>query len=370
MSHWILIPVFNEAASVAAVVRTARRYGPVVVVDDGSTDGSAAAAREAGAEVLRHARRRGKGAAIRTGVTHATAGGAHRILTLDGDGQHDADEIPLLLEAARRAPGAIIIGDRLRSPGAIPVGRRNAHSVAGFFINWLARTAVRDTQSGFRLYPANLFRDLTLRRGGFVLETEVLVVAAWAGYPTREVPVTAIYPPGRRSRFHPVRDGCAVGAYLAGQVLARLSAEVLGGACRIGRPFSPAAARRRHADLARETLPYRATPAQWGLAAGAFVLKRMATAFRGWWTDARLAELRLVAAAAAAFPVLVLLTLLHPVMSRCSLDLLTPFIRRFYSQDRLAQLRDSEPTAGVPPPAMEPGGEMTRPAATPGERTL
>ncbi len=369
MTHWIVIPIHDEAPSIAAVARAARRHGPLLVVDDGSTDGGAAAAREAGAEVLRHSRRRGKGAAIRTGVAHATGRGACQILTLDGDGQHDAGEIPLLLEAARRAPRAIIIGDRLGSPGAIPAGRRNAHRVAGFFVNWLTETTVRDTQSGFRVYPADLFRDLPLRRGGFVLETEVLVAAARAGRPIGEVPVTAIYPPGRRSRFHPLRDGCAVGAYLAAQVLARLAAEAWGIARRIGRAFSPAVARRRHADLARETLPYRATPAQWGLAAGAFVLKRMATTLHAWWTDARTVQLRLVTAATVAFPVLLVLTLLHPLTSRCSLDPLTPFIRRFYSQDRLARARGGKPAAGAPAPARDPGARAAQPAAMAEERT-
>jgi glycosyltransferase involved in cell wall biosynthesis len=368
MSHWILIPVFNEAASVGDVVRAAGRHGPVIVVDDGSTDGSAAAAREAGAEVFRHARRRGKGAAIRSALAHATARGAHMILTLDGDGQHDPDEIPRLLEAARQTPRTIIIGDRLGTPGAIPPGRRNAHRVAGFFINWLTETSVRDTQSGFRVYPADLFRDVPLGRGGFVLETEGLVAAARAGYPIREVGVTAIYPRGRRSRFHPLRDGCAVGVYLGEQVLARLAAEAWGVVRRAGSAFSPAAARRRQADLWRETLAYRATSAHWGLATGAFVLRRMAAAFHAWWNEARTAQLRLVGAAAAAFPVLVLLTLLHPVTSRCSLDPLTPFIQRFYSQDRLARARGTGPVARTPAPA---GGRgKTQPAAMAGERTL
>jgi hypothetical protein len=96
--------------------------------------------------------------------------------------------------------------------------------MAGFFINWLGGTSVRDTQSGFRLHPATLFRDVALRRGGFVLETEILLEARRAGYEIREVPVTAIHPVGRRSRFHPLRDGCAVGAFLAQRVLGRLFA--------------------------------------------------------------------------------------------------------------------------------------------------
>jgi len=192
---WIVVPVFNEATSVGAVVAKARRHGPVIVVDDGSTDGSGAVGLSAGAEVLRHGRRRGKGAALRTGVAAAIGRGAAEILTLDGDGQHDPDEIPRLLEDAGRNPRAIVIGGRLHPSGVIPSGRLNALRVSGFFINWLTGTHVQDTQSGFRLYPAELFGEVTLRRGGFVLESEILLAARRAGYDLREVPVTAIPSP-------------------------------------------------------------------------------------------------------------------------------------------------------------------------------
>jgi len=301
---WIVIPIFNEATSVGAVVAKASRHGPVLVVDDGSTDGSEAAARSAGAEVLRHGRRRGKGAALRTGVEMAIARGAAEILTLDGDGQHDPDEIPLLLEDARRNPRVIVIGGRLHPSGVIPPGRMNALRVAGFFINWLTGTQVRDTQSGFRLYPAELFRRVTLRRGGFVLESEILLAARRAGYDIREVSVTAIHHADRRSRFHPVQDGCAIGLFLARHALGRVGTEAWWLVRGLAASFSPAAARRRR-------------------------------------------QLRLIGAAVLAFPMLLLLTLLHPLTARVSMDILTPFVRRFYSQDRLAQRQNSAPTPGT-----------------------
>lgn len=347
MNHWIVIPIFNEATSVSTIVAKASRHGPVLVVDDGSTDGSEAAARSAGAEVLSHGRRRGKGAAIRTGVEIAIARGAVEILTLDGDGQHDPDEIPLLLEDARRNPRVIVIGGRLHPSGVIPPGRMNALRVAGFFINWLTMTQVRDTQSGFRLYPAELFRQVTLRRGGFVLESEILLAARRAGYDIREVPVTAIYHTGRRSRFHPVRDGCAIGFFLARHALVRLGTEAWWLVRGLAASFSPAAARRRHADLALETLPYRASPAQWGLAVGGFTLRRVANALGPRWSDPRARQLRLVGASALVFPLLLVLTLLHPLAARGSVDLLTPFVRRFYSQARLAETQSGTSTPGA-----------------------
>ncbi len=346
MSHWIVVPIFNEAASVGAVVARARRHGPVIVVDDGSTDASDAVARSAGAEVLRHGRRQGKGAALRTGVDMAIARGAAEILTLDGDGQHDPDEIPLLLEEARHNPRAVVIGGRLHLPGVIPPGRMNALRVAGFFINWLTGTYVQDTQSGFRLYPAALFRDVTLRRGGFVLESEILLAASWAGYDIREVPVTATDHTARRSRFHPVRDGCAIGLFLARHALARLGTEAWWLVTGLARPFSAAVARSRYADLVLETPSHRASPAQWSLAMGGFALRRVANALGTRWTDPRARQLRLVGASALVFPLLLVLTLLHPLAARGSVDLLTPFVRRFYSQYWLAQ-RQNGPAANT-----------------------
>ncbi len=343
MSHWIVVPIFNEAASVGAVVARARRHGPVIVVDDGSTDGGGAVARSAGAEVLRHGRRRGKGGALRTGVEAAVGRGATLILTLDGDGQHDPDEIPVLLEDAPHNSRAVVIGGRLNSSGVIPPGRMNALRVAGFFINWLTATRVRDTQSGFRLYPAGLFREVTLRRGGFVLESEILLAARGAGYDIREVPITAIHHTGRRSRFHPVRDGCAIGFFLARHALARLGSEAWRLLLGLARPLSPAAARRRHMDLTLATLPYRASPAQWSLAVGGFALGRVATALRTWWSDPPARQFRLIATAALVFPILLVLTLLHPLATQVSVDVLTPFVRRFYSQARLTEGREGVP---------------------------
>ena len=119
--HLIVIPVLNEAATIEGLVARARTHGTVVVVDDGSSDASAAVAARAGAEVVRLPRQRGKGAALRRGFDAALARGAERVVTLDGDGQHDPDEIPRLLEASAEHPDALVIGGRLgRGPDGNP----------------------------------------------------------------------------------------------------------------------------------------------------------------------------------------------------------------------------------------------------------
>src|SRR5215831_11163821 len=181
MSVLIVVPVFDEAGTVGAVVAAAREYGPVLVVDDGSRDGSAEIARRAGAEVIRHPRRRGKGEAILTGIAAARERGAAAVVTLDGDGQHRPSDLGLLLDAARARRRTIVVGGRLGDVDALPPDRLNAIRLAGFFMNWACGLRLHDTQSGFRVYPIELFDEIRLRRRGFVLETEVLVTGVARG---------------------------------------------------------------------------------------------------------------------------------------------------------------------------------------------
>ena len=252
----VLIPVFNEAATIGDIVERARLHGPVLVVDDGSTDATAARAAAAGAEVVTLEARRGKGAALRRGFAEARRRGVARVVTLDGDGQHEPDEIPRLLKVATEEPAALVIGGRLtgltESPGrVIPAARLAALRVAGFFIDWLSGVAVLDTQSGFRVYPASLLAAVSPRRGGFVLETEMLLRAADRGVTIREVPVTPIHFEDRRSRFRPARDGLAVGTYLAGRIVSRWAREGAAGAAWVVGIFSPTRLRQRHRGAGR-----------------------------------------------------------------------------------------------------------------------
>jgi glycosyltransferase involved in cell wall biosynthesis len=209
-----VIPVHNEALTIASVVLTARVYLPVIVVDDASEDDSGQYAATAGAIVLTLPRHCGKGAALQCGFAEALRRGAIAVVTLDGDGQHDPRDIPRLLAASQCWPESIIIGGRLDSAEAIPLSRFYAMQVASFWINWLGHCQVRDTQSGFRLYPAAVLCTLPLRHGGFLFESEVLIKAGQAGWGVREIPIRAVYAPGRISHYRPLGDGIPLTAYL------------------------------------------------------------------------------------------------------------------------------------------------------------
>lgn len=180
----------------------------VVVVDDGSGDGTADAARAAGAEVLVHAVNAGKGAALRTGLERLARDGVARVLTLDADGQHLPHQIPALLAASDAAPDAFVVGVRKKAGHRIRRINRFGNWVADRAIRLLARRPLPDTQSGFRVYPVAATLALGTVGDRFDFETEILLRAARRGLPVVGVPVEVHYPPpGERiTHFRPARD--------------------------------------------------------------------------------------------------------------------------------------------------------------------
>jgi len=331
----IVIPVFNEAETVGEVVAAARAHAPVLVVDDGSRDGSAEIARRAGADVVRHPRRFGKGGAIRTGIAAARDRGASVMVTLDGDGQHSPSDLGLVLEAARARRRTIVIGGRLDDPDALPPDRLNAIRVAGFFVNWACGLRLCDTQSGFRAYPIELFDDIRARRGGFVFETEVLVAGVARGWRVHEVPIAAIPRARQRSRFRPISDGVAIGGYLAGRVIVRwaLEAGALGGA--LVKPFRGERRRARHAVTLEQAAAYAGSFPFWAMAIGSAAVQHVVNRVTLWRRDPRPRRALVAAQATVAAPVLLGLLVLQAFAPRRMPDFVSPLVRWLCSQERL-----------------------------------
>ena len=205
----ILIPAYDCAATIGDVVSGARRVVErVLVVDDGSHDDTAARAAAAGAEVLRQSHNTGKGAALRAGMERLAADGVASVLTMDGDGQHLAGELPALIEAAARHPHALIIGARKVDGEQVSRSRLFGNRFANRWVEIASGLALPDTQSGFRVYPLRATAALGCRAGHFAFETEVLIRAARHGVRVRSVPVEAYYPPiaERRSHYRPFLD--------------------------------------------------------------------------------------------------------------------------------------------------------------------
>jgi glycosyl transferase family 2 len=351
VSALIVIPVFDEALTIGAVVSEARRHATVLVVDDGSRDGSADIARGAGAEVLRHARRAGKGAALRSAMEAARRRGVAVVVTLDGDGQHAPGDVPRLLEAARRQPGAIVIGSRLHEAERIPLERLHAMRVATFFLSWATGLPPIDTQSGFRAYPLARLRTIAPRRGGFVWETEILVRAMAEGVAVVEVPITVIPHAPRPSRFSSLGDGVAVAAYLAPLVLARWRREAGVAAREIARLFDRDRRQARHAEMLAAAM---SAPAWlWGPVLTRVAARRAGGRLRAWWQHPRRRRAAVALAGTLAAPaVLGALALPGAGLARAA----GPLVRRLYDADRLRpDPRGSTPgvpvTTALPPAA-------------------
>jgi glycosyltransferase involved in cell wall biosynthesis len=190
-----LIPAYNEAGHVAQVVAGARTYLPVLVVDDGSTDVTAARAEGAGATVLRQIPNQGKGMALRAGFRWAIEGGYDAVLTLDADGQHDPAEIPSFLDAHAERGADLIIGARDFSQ--MPPIRRLSNKVGGWTFSWAIGQPIRDNQSGYRLISRRLLEAiLTSDEAGFEFEVEMIVVCVQRGFKLDWVPIRTIYTGG------------------------------------------------------------------------------------------------------------------------------------------------------------------------------
>lgn len=203
-----IIPAFNAAGTVGIVVAGALRHiGDVLVVDDGSTDGTARKAADAGAKVISHGKNLGKGAALKTGFEFALKDGFDAMLTLDSDTQHDPDEIPKLIDAAGGGAG-IVIGARLKDEDKIPPARYWANMVGVRAISWRARNRIDDSQSGFRLYRAEVFKGMKYSGGRFETETELLIRSGRRGFGIASVPVRTIYSEDiiRSSHYRTVSD--------------------------------------------------------------------------------------------------------------------------------------------------------------------
>jgi glycosyltransferase involved in cell wall biosynthesis len=201
-----VIPCFNEGVAIGALVTGIREQLPrVIVIDDGSSDDTAAVARRAGAMVLENGTTLGKGAALQVGWTQATKLGALWALNMDGDGQHCPADIPSFLQCADRGTAALIVGNRMNQPSRIPLVRRWVNRWMSRRLSNLTRQLLPDSQCGFRLMNLEAWRGLPVQAKHFEIESEMLVLFASAGLGIEFIPIQVIYKQ-EQSKIHPLRD--------------------------------------------------------------------------------------------------------------------------------------------------------------------
>ena len=218
----VLIPCLNEEAAIQSVVESVLALDvPVIVIDDGSDDCTPQIVAALPVTLLRHTERRGKGEALRHGFREALRQGYDAVLTMDGDGQHLASDIPRIVAAAAQYPEHIVIGARLLDRAQQPNSRRRANAVADWGISWACAQPVADTQSGQRWYPRAALDLVELPAENFVFEAAILIAASREKHlGVVSVPIASRYHGEfRLSHFNPVGDVTRITTYTIGRVI-------------------------------------------------------------------------------------------------------------------------------------------------------
>lgn len=221
---WLAIPAYEEARTIRKLALDALAMCPrVIVVDDASRDETVAQLHGLPVVILSHDVNLGKASSLRSAFAHALAQGAHCVITLDGDGQHDLLDAPFLLAAWQVQRGHIVIGSRLQDRTQFPPARYRANRFACFWISWAAGHPIADSQSGFRVYPRPVMQIALgpgARGSRFTFESEILIESARQGHRTMAVAIPGTYPENSRaSHFRPVVDIAKIVIMVAGRLL-------------------------------------------------------------------------------------------------------------------------------------------------------
>jgi len=207
------IPAFNEEQSIARIVLEAQKFADTVIVcDDGSTDMTAKIAERLGAEVIKHEQNSGYGAAIKSLFKQALDNGADVLVTLDGDGQHTAMEIPDVIKPVIEGSADIVIASRfINSKGSaeMPFYRKVGAKIITRLVNGSAKNKVSDSQSGFRAYNRQALECLSVSEGGMGASVQILLEASKHNLKISEVASTCKYKNGdiSTSTENPITHG-------------------------------------------------------------------------------------------------------------------------------------------------------------------
>jgi glycosyltransferase involved in cell wall biosynthesis len=208
------IPALDEEKTIAKVIVRAKRHvDHVVVVDDGSTDDTALIAEGLGAKVIKHERNLGYGAALRSCFEAGRDLGADVIVTLDGDGQHDPDQIPKVVEPIRRQLADLVVGSRFlgeNNRAEAPAHRRLGIKVLTELTGAASKVPISDAQSGFRAYGRNAIEKIVPAEQGMGASVEILIKASQCQLRILEVPITVRYGDLKTSTHNPLYHGIDV----------------------------------------------------------------------------------------------------------------------------------------------------------------
>ena len=210
MMKLICIPAYNEEKNITTIVKDCKKFADsVIVCDDGSTDGTAKLAEAEGAVVLQHKKNQGYGSAISTLFDYCRKENADIMLTIDGDGQHSTDQIPLLFNAITKHKVDVAIGSRFLNDDDTPAYRKAGIKIITSATNYSTNIKVSDSQSGFRAYSSAAIKEIFPTETGMAVSTEILLKISNKGLSLAEVPITVSYQ-GDTSTQNPVSHGTSV----------------------------------------------------------------------------------------------------------------------------------------------------------------
>lgn len=203
------IPAYNESKHIATIIRnTLRHVDQVIVIDDGSTDGTDRIASAVGATVVRHVVNQGKGAAINHAFRIAREIQPTAMVLLDADGQHNPDEIPSLLEPVLNGQVDMVVGSRFLRNNHIPKYRMLGQNILTLTTNIGSGIRISDTQSGFRSFSQKAINKMSFRESGFAVESEMQFKARQYDLKVSEVPIVTNY--DEKVKRSPVAHGFGV----------------------------------------------------------------------------------------------------------------------------------------------------------------
>lgn len=206
----VIIPTYNNAETISQVIADVKQFASdIIVVNDGSTDNTAALLRDIeDIKVLDYQRNQGKGYALKLGLKSAYEMGFRYAITIDSDGQHFADDIPVFINRIEEVPDSLLIGARNLQADNMPSKNTFANKFSNFWYKVETGRTLSDTQSGYRLYPLEKLHNMRFITRRYEFEVEVIVRAAWRGVNVENIPIKVYYQPieERVSHFRPLRD--------------------------------------------------------------------------------------------------------------------------------------------------------------------
>lgn len=206
MNPSVIIPTYNEAGTIAGLIKQILAQNlEVVVIDDGSRDGTARIARDSGAVVFRNPDNEGKGSSLIKGFNYALDKNFDAVITMDGDGQHEACDIPYFIRLAKHSDSGILIGNRMCKTRSMPCLRLLTNKFMSWFISTVAGQEIPDTQCGFRLIKKAVLEKVQLKTRKYETESEILIKASRLGFKIESVPIKTIYN-REKSQINPLID--------------------------------------------------------------------------------------------------------------------------------------------------------------------